>query len=256
MSTRQLLRRVLTVTLACPAVMLALAGPASADQNGNGGVNLNVTGNTSGASSALSTVLLLGLISLVPALLLAMTAFTRISVVMGLTRTALGTSGVPPTQVLVGLSLFLTMFVMGPTLTLVNNNAIQPYLNHKISVTQAYDRGIEPMREFMLKQVDEKDLSLMVKLSQEKRPATPKDLSTTALIPAFILSELRKAFMIGFVIFVPFLIIDLVVAAVLTGVGMVMVPPAVVSLPFKLLLFVVADGWFLLTQSVVGSFQR
>lgn len=219
------------------------------------GVRINFGDDTGGLSGGVTTVILLGLISLIPALLLTVTAFTRIVIVLGLTRTALNTPAVPPTQVIVGFSLILTMFVMAPTFSEVNEIALQPFLNGDIDFSAAVNAALEPLRGFMLRNVDEQDVGLMVRLSGEPQPATEADLPTTTLIPAFVLSELRTAFLIGFIIFIPFLIIDLVVSAVLTGVGMVMLPPALISLPFKLLLFVVVDGWALITESLVGSFN-
>jgi flagellar biosynthetic protein FliP len=220
------------------------------------GVSLNVTNGGSATSQPLTIVLLLTLVSIVPALLILMTSFTRIVIVLGLTRNALNLNGVPPNQVLIGLSLFLTLFVMGPVFSKVNADAIQPFMKGEITQAQAFDKGMQPMREFMLKQTRQKDIAMFVKLSDEKRPAKPSDVSNTTLIPAFVISELRAAFIIGFVIFIPFLVIDMVVSASLMSMGMVMLPPVLISLPFKLLLFVVMDGWLLVIQSLVKSFAR
>jgi flagellar biosynthetic protein FliP len=216
----------------------------------------STTSSSSGAlSNQISLVLLIGALSIVPALLITITAFTRIVVVLGLTRSALGTNGVPPTQVLIGLSLFLTLFVMAPQISQANKDAVQPFLKGEISQSQAFDKGMEPFREFMLKNVREKDLSLFVDLSKQSRPAKPEDVPTTTLVPAFVISELRAAFLIGFVVFIPFIVIDLVVSAALSALGMAMLPPSLVSLPFKLLLFVAVDGWYLLASSLVRSFH-
>lgn len=246
--------RVGTVALAFVVAMLAAATPAWAAPD-DPGVRINFGDDTGGLSGGVTTVILLGLISLLPALLLMLTAFTRIVIVLGLTRTALNTPAVPPTQVIVGFSLILTIFVMAPTFSEVNEVALQPFLNGDIDFSVALEAALQPLRGFMLRNVDEQDVGLMVRLSGEPQPATEADLPTTTLVPAFVLSELRTAFLIGFIIFIPFLIIDLVVSAVLTGVGMVMLPPALISLPFKLLLFVVVDGWALITESLVGSFN-
>lgn len=237
---------------------LLQAGPALAARTDSPSVSIDL-GGTSGQkggplSSGISTALLLGVVSLVPSLLVMMTAFTRIVIVLGLTRSAIGTQNIPPTQVLVGLALILSIFVMGPALSKANHDGVQPYLKGQITQSQAYDRTIEPFREFMLSQVREKDLALMVKLSDEKRPKTAADVPTQTLIPAFVISELRTAFLIGFIILIPFLVIDIVVASVLSSVNMVMLPPALVSLPFKLLLFVAADGWYLVVEALVRSF--
>lgn len=242
--------------LALTGAVSVLAAPVSyAAPGDNPGVTIEVGNDTGGLSGGITTVLLLGVISLIPALLLMVTAFTRIVIVMGLLRSALGTPGVPPNQVIIGFSLFLTLFVMAPTFSVINADALQPFLNGTIDFGTAYDAALEPLRAFMLSQASEADIGLMVKLSGEPPPATPADLPTTTLVPAFVLSELRTAFLIGFIVFVPFLVIDLVVSAVLTGTGMVMLPPALISLPFKLLLFIVVDGWSLLTESLVGSFN-
>ena len=207
------------------------------------------------AGSPVTIAVLLGAISLIPALLMMLTAFTRIVIVLGFTRSALNTNGIPPNQVLIGIALFLTFFVMAPVFSQINSEALQPYLKGEIDQNEAYDRGIEPLREFMLEQTRERDLALFVRLSDAKQPMAREDVPTTTLVPAFVLSELRTAFLIGFVIFIPFLVIDLVVSAALSSMGMVMLPPVVVSLPFKLLLFVAADGWYLVVSSLVQSFR-
>ncbi|MCW2693509.1 MAG: flagellar biosynthetic protein FliP [Mycobacterium sp.] len=219
------------------------------------GLSVNLKDGSGLLSNPLSVVLLLGLVSIVPALLMMMTAFTRIVIVLGFTRNALSTQSIPPNQVIIGLALFLTMFVMAPTFSKANHDALQPYLKGQITQTEAYNKGIEPFRGFMLKQVRQKDLALFVKLSGKPAPATPDKTPTTTLVPAYAISELRTSFLIGFVIFVPFLVIDLVVSAALSSMGMMMLPPALISLPFKLLLFVAADGWYLVVQSLVQSFH-
>lgn len=208
-----------------------------------------------GSGSPLTIALLLGAISLVPAVLMMGTAFTRIVIVLGFTRSALGTQNVPPNQVVIGLSLFLTLFVMGPTFNKVNHDAIQPMMHGKLSASQAFEVGQQPVKDFMLKQVRERDLGLFVKLSKEPRPKDKEQLSLSTIVPAFVISELRTAFLIGFLIFIPFLVIDLVVSAALSSLGMMMLPPVLISLPFKLLLFVAADGWYLVVQSLVRSFH-
>ena len=211
-------------------------------------------GSTDGATQPLTIVALLTILALAPTLLILMTSFTRIIIVLGITRNALSLQGVPPNQVLIGLALFLTIFVMSPVLTQVNDEALQPLLDGDMEQSEAFEAGIEPFREFMLKQVREEDLAMFVELSDSEAPATPEDVATSTLIPAFVLSELRAAFIIGFLIFIPFLVIDIVVSATVMSMGMVMLPPVVISLPFKLLLFVVVDGWALLVPTLVGSF--
>ena len=206
-------------------------------------------------SSAVQILLMLGGITLVPALLFTVTGFSRILIVLGFIRSGLGTPTAPPNQVLVGISVFLTIFVMAPTFTAIKKDAIDPLSHHKITQAQAIQRGQEPLRQFMFKQTREKDLALFAKLAHLKQPKTRADIPTYTLIPAFIISELKTAFQIGFLIFLPFLVIDLVVSSTLMSMGMMMLPPAFISLPFKILLFVLVDGWNLVTQSLVQSFH-
>ncbi|WP_354699813.1 Flagellar biosynthetic protein FliP [Paraconexibacter sp. AEG42_29] len=207
------------------------------------------------STNTVQLLLLIGGVTLVPALLFTVTGFTRIIVVLGFIRTGLGTPTAPPNQVMVGIALFLTLFVMAPTFTKVNDVAIKPLTEKKITQAEAFQRGQEPIREFMFKQTRTKDLALFVKLAKLDRPKTRADVPTHVLIPAFIISELKTAFQIGFLIFLPFLVIDLVVSSTLMSMGMVMLPPVFISLPFKILLFVLVDGWNLVTQSVVQSFH-
>jgi flagellar biosynthesis protein FliP len=214
-----------------------------------------VTIHTGGGSNAVQIFLLIAGISLVPALLFTVTGFTRILIVLGFIRSGLGTPTAPPNQVLVGISVFLTIFVMAPTFTAIKKTAIDPLNQHKISESQAFTRGQEPLRQFMFKQTRPKDVALFAKLAHLKQPKTRADIPTYTLIPAFIISELKTAFQIGFLIFLPFLIIDLVVSSTLMSMGMMMLPPVFISLPFKILLFVLVDGWNLVTQSLVQSFH-
>jgi flagellar biosynthetic protein FliP len=214
-----------------------------------------VSSAAGGSSNAVQLLLLIGAVTLVPALLFTVTGFTRIIIVLGFIRTGLGTPTAPPNQVLVGIAMFLTLFVMAPTFTQIKDKAIDPLTAGKITQTQAFNRGQAPLREFMFKQVRTKDLALFVKLGKLQRPKTRADVPTYVLIPAFIISELKTAFQIGFLIFLPFLVIDLVVSSTLMSMGMVMLPPVFISLPFKILLFVLVDGWSLITQSVVQSFH-
>jgi flagellar biosynthesis protein FliP len=205
--------------------------------------------------NAVQLLILIGAVTLIPAMLFCVTGFTRILVVLGFIRTGLGTPTAPPNQVLVGIALFLTLFVMAPTFTKVKTDAIDPLTKGDITQAQAFDRGQKPLREFMFRQTRTKDLALFVKLSKMERPRTRADVPTYVLIPAFIISELKTAFQIGFLIFLPFLVIDLVVSSTLMSMGMVMLPPVFISLPFKILLFVLVDGWDLVTQSLVESFH-
>ncbi len=208
----------------------------------------------SGGRDAVQLLLLVGAVTLIPALLFTVTGFTRILVVLGFIRTGLGTPTAPPNQVLVGIALFLTIFVMAPTFTAVKEDAIDPLTKNQISEAQAFERGQKPLREFMFKNTREKDLALFVKLGKLDQPKTRADVPTHVLIPAFVISELKTAFQIGFLIFLPFLVIDLVVSSTLMSMGMIMLPPVFISLPFKILLFVLVDGWNLVTRSLVESF--
>ncbi|MFY9268932.1 MAG: flagellar type III secretion system pore protein FliP [Candidatus Manganitrophaceae bacterium] len=205
-------------------------------------------------STGIQILLLLTFLSLVPAILLMVTSFTRIVVVLSFLRHALGTQQSPPNQVLIGLSLFLTLFVMSPVWQKVNAEALQPYLSRQIAGEEAIGRAADSARGFMLKQVREKDLSLFAEMAKLPEPKGPSEIPIHVVIPAFMISELRTAFQIGFLIFLPFLVIDIVVASILMSMGMMMLPPVMVSLPFKLILFVLADGWYLVVGSLVKSF--
>ena len=218
------------------------------------GINLNLDSSGGGVSTSLQLLVLLTVLSLAPSILIMMTSFTRIIIVLGFVRNALGTPSMPPNQVLVGISLFLTMFVMAPTFTAINDTAIQPLMDKKIDEQTALKRAEIPIREFMFTQVDQKDLALFTDMSGEGRPKTRADVPTRVLIPAFVLSELQTAFEIGFLILIPFLIIDMVIASTVMSMGMVMLPPVVISLPFKILLFVLVDGWHLVSESLIRGF--
>jgi flagellar biosynthetic protein FliP len=206
-------------------------------------------------SVSLQILLVLTVLSLAPAMLMMLTSFTRIIIVLSFTRSAIGTQQVPPNSVLIGLALFLTFFTMAPVWNTVNQAALQPYLHHEIPLDQATDRASVPIRNFMFAQVREKDLALFIGLAHLKQPATEAGVPTYVLIPAFLISELRTAFTIGFLIFIPFLIIDMVIAVTLMSMGMMMLPPILISLPFKILLFVLVDGWHLIISSLALSFH-
>jgi flagellar biosynthesis protein FliP len=207
-----------------------------------------------GLSTPVEILLLLTLLTVLPGVLLMVTGFTRILIVLGFLRNALGTPSAPPNQILIGISVFLTLFVMAPTIKQVNDLAVQPYTAKKITLQQAVDRGQEPLRTFMFKQTRDSDLALFVRLDGKERPKTRADVPTHVLIPAFMISELKTAFQIGFLIYLPFLIIDLVVSSTLMSMGMMMLPPVMISLPFKIMLFVLVDGWTLLLGTLAGSF--
>lgn len=220
-------------------------------------VSLSVGGANSpqGLATAVQIVLLLTIITLAPAILLLMTSFTRLVIVFSLIRQALGVQQSPPNQVVIGLSLFLTFFIMSPALNTINEKALKPYMAGSLSQDAAFTNAIDPLREFMLRNTREKDMELFIKLSKTEAPKTKNDIPTLTLIPAFVTSELKTAFQIGFLIYLPFLVIDMVVASVLMSMGMMMLPPVMISLPFKLLLFVLVDGWYLLVGSLVQSFN-
>jgi flagellar biosynthetic protein FliP len=211
-------------------------------QQGSGGVPMQL-------------LVLLTLLAVLPGILLTVTGFARILIVLGFLRTAMGTPSIPPNQVLVGIAFFLSLFVMAPTMKEVKTVAVDPYMAHKIDEETAIERGLEPVREFMFEQTRDSDLALFIKLNGGERPKTRADVPTVVLIPAFVLSELQTAFQIGFLLFLPFLIIDMVVSSTLMSMGMMMLPPALVSLPFKILLFVLVDGWSLTVQGLVNSFN-
>jgi flagellar biosynthetic protein FliP len=229
-------------------ILLAAAPAAAQDISINFGQGGGLT------ERVIQLIAMVTVLSLAPSILVMMTSFTRIIVVLSLLRTALGTATAPPNTVLVSLALFLTAFVMGPVIQRAYDVGVKPLMNNEISVEQAFERASEPLRGFMQKNVREKDLQLFMDLSREAAPAKPEDMSLRVLVPAFMISELKRAFEIGFLLFLPFLIIDLVIASVLMSMGMMMLPPVVVSLPFKLIFFVLVDGWSLVAGSLVQSY--
>ena len=232
-------------------------GTLTADDASDGAdasISLDLPGVTEKASNSVVIILLLTVLSVAPSLLVLCTSFTRIVIVLSLTRNALGLPTAPPQQVIVGLSVFLTLFVMGPTLGQMKDVALDPLLDGTISVTQAYDAAQVPLREFLLEHTREGELKMFLDASNTETPVARDEVPLVALVPAFVLSELKSGFIIGFVIFIPFLIIDLVVSAVLMGLGMMMLPPSFVSLPFKILLFVMLDGWMLVVGTLLKSY--
>lgn len=217
-------------------------------------LGFKTTQNPTEVVNAIKLVLIMTVLTLAPAILIMMTGFTRILIVLSFLRQAMGVQQLPPNQLLVGLSLFITFFVMSPAITEINQKALQPYIAGSISQEIALDNAVSPLRRFMFSQTRDQDLALFLKLSKIEQPKTRADVPTLVLIPSFIISELKTAFMIGFIIFLPFLIIDILAASVLMAMGMMMVPPVVISLPFKIMLFVMVDGWTLLIGSMVKSF--
>ncbi len=237
------------------ATVLALASFGAAAQGLPAVTSTPGAGGAQTYSLSIQTLLFLTAFTFIPAAVLMMTAFTRIVIVLSLLRQAIGTLQAPPNQVLIGLALFLTFFVMAPVFEKAYQDAYVPFSENKIDLMTAAERGVVPFREFMLKQTRESDLALFIRLSDSPPPAGPEAVPLKVLVPAFVISELKTAFQIGFVIFIPFLVIDMVVASVLMSMGMMMLSPVIISLPFKLMLFVVVDGWNLLIGSLVRSFQ-
>lgn len=267
---RRGVRRVLTILF---SLALAVLGPVLLGQGsayavpvgpegpdgptgpgGDSSVTVNLDGLVDKPGTSITLILTITLLSLAPAILLTCTSFTKILVVLSLTRNALGLQQTPPNQVLTGLALFLSLFIMAPVLGDMNSAGVQPYLDGTKTSAQAWDDGVEPLRDFMLEHTNDDEIQLLVNVSGREQPETRADIGLTTLIPAFVLSELKQAFIIGFIIFIPFLVIDIVVSGALMALGMMMMPPVMVSLPFKLLLFVLVDGWALVINSVVSSY--
>ena len=254
--------RMLLIVLAAMLAIMFCSRAAGAEQKADDllqlpfKISVGVEGSTSPKEtvSTLKIVLFFTLLSLVPALLLTMTAFTRIVIVLSFVRRALSLQSLPPNQIIIGLSLFLTFFVMAPVFDDINTNAVQPYLAEQISQKEAVDKGLSYLRKFMFRQTREKDLELFVSMAKLKRPKNHDDVPMHVLVPAFVTSELKTAFQMGFVIYLPFLVIDMVVSSVLTSMGMFMLPPVMISVPFKILLFVLVDGWNLVIRSLAAGF--
>lgn len=232
------------------------AAPSDPSAPGDGeGLSIDINGADGGPSTAVVTLIGITLLSVAPALLLMLTSFTKIFVVLAMTRNALSLPSIPPNQVLAGLALFLSLFIMGPVLAEINTIAVQPFLNGELNFDGALNTGAGPLQQFMLAHTREEDVALMTRAAERENPENPESVPLLTLIPAFMISELRAAFIIGFVIFIPFLVIDLVVSAALMSMGMMMLPPVMISLPFKILLFILVDGWGLIITSLINSYQ-
>ncbi len=245
-----------STSMAMLSLLIAAPSALAADPIGMPGLTLTLgSQGPHEVATAVQIIILLTVLTLAPAIILMMTSFTRLVIVFSILRQALGVQQSPPNQVIIGLALFLTFFIMSPTINKVNEEALKPYMQGGISQESALSKGLAPLRNFMLNNTREKDLALFIKLSKIDTPKTRDDIPTTAVIPAFVTSELKTAFQIGFLIYLPFLIIDMVVASVLMSMGMMMLPPVMISLPFKLMLFVLVDGWYLLVGSLVRSFH-
>jgi len=251
-----ILRPAVSLFLICALLIFPCIGAAAEPVISTPFFNVGLDNSAEAAAPTvvMQIFLLMTVLSLAPAILIMVTSFTRIVIVLSLLRRALGTMQMPPNQVMIGLALFLTFFVMAPVWHKINQSALQPYLEKKIGNEKALQNAVTPLREFMFKQTREKDLALFVGIAKLERPKNIADIPTTVLIPSFIISEVKTAFQIGLLLYVPFLIIDMVVASVLLSMGMMMLPPIMVSLPFKLMLFVLADGWYLLVGSLVKGF--
>ncbi|MFZ5966578.1 MAG: flagellar type III secretion system pore protein FliP [Bacillota bacterium] len=219
------------------------------------GLSIDEANNPKEVANTIEILFLITILAIAPSILMMMTSFTRIIIVLSFVRKAISTQTTPPNQVLVGLALFLTFFIMAPIGTEINNTAIQPYLRQEITQEVALQNAMEPVREFMFKQTREKDLALFINISKSAKPQDLEDIPTKALIPAFIISELKTGFQIGFILFIPFIIIDMVVSSTLMSMGMMMLPPVMISLPFKILLFILVDGWNLIIKSLVMGFK-
>ncbi len=251
MKPKKILLILLTALMA-----LMLSGCVGSEEWQAPGVTLSIGSeeDPEQVSTGVQLLVLLTVLSLAPAILILATSFTRIVIVLSMVRSAIGTPTIPPNQVVIGLSLLLTFFIMTPVYQQVNTQAIEPYLDGEIDQSTAVDEAVGPIRDFMFSQVREKDLELFVSLNGQERPDTLEDIPTVALLPAFVISELRAAFIMGFAIYIPFLVIDMIISSILLAMGMMMLPPSLVSLPFKILLFVMVDGWYLITRSLSMSF--
>jgi flagellar biosynthetic protein FliP len=249
-------KKLLLIT--CLALVgLILAGCATTPEFTAPGVTLEIQpeGQPEQVSSGVQLLVLLTVLSLAPSIVIMATSFTRVVIVLSLLRNAIGTATTPPSQVIIGLALLMTFFIMAPVYNTINQDALQPYLNNEITQQTAFQKAMDPLREFMFRQTRQKDIELFLAMNQSERPNTLADIPTVVLLPAFVISELKTAFTMGFIIYVPFLIIDMVVSSVLLAMGMMMLPPSLISLPFKLLLFVMVDGWYLVTRSLLLSFR-
>jgi flagellar biosynthetic protein FliP len=258
MLSRRMLKPILTMATGALAALLLCSSAWAADpviSLPGMQVKMAAAGNGGDMSTAVRILLGLTVLSLAPGILMSMTAFVRIVIVLSMLRHALGMQQTPPNTVVVSLAMFLTFFTMAPTLTQINQEGLQPYMSGRLSAEAAVGRAVTPLREFMVRQTREQDLALMVELAKATPPATIDDISMVQLIPAFMLSELRAAFQIGFVIFLPFLLVDLIVSSALMALGMMMVPPASISLPLKILMFVLIDGWDLVVRALLGTFS-
>lgn len=236
-------------------LVLAAVQPAFSQEKEFSGIELRIGGDQEGLTAPIRILVLLTLLSFIPAILISVTSFTRLIIVAHFIRQALGTQSMPPNQVLVGLSLFLTFFIMQPTIERINQDALQPMLSGEMTEMQAFDNACDPLREFMLRYTRDKDIALFLNISKTPKPLNKENVPMHVLVPSYMISELKTAFNIGFIVFIPFLVIDMVTASVLLSMGMMQLPPIMISTPFKILLFVMVDGWNLIVGSLVNSFN-
>lgn len=242
--------------IALTGIFLAILPSSAALTFPNINIGMQTANTPQDFTNGLQILIWLTILSLAPSILIMTTCFVRLVVVLALTRQAIGAGNLPPNQVMTSLALILTFFIMAPTFNEINEKALQPYMNNQITQQAALDRGIQPIRNFMFKQTHEKELALFVRMAKIEKPKTKDDVPTYVLLPSFILSELKTAFTIGFVVYLPFLVIDIVVSSVLVSMGMMFLPPSMIALPFKLIMFVMVDGWYLIVKSLVESFAR
>ena len=246
----------LILTLLCFGVLSSVAFAAPGISISDNGITINSTDDPQEISSSIKLLILLTVLSLLPSILIMMTSFTRIMIILSFLRNSMGTQQIPPNQVVIGLALFLTFFVMTPVMTDINENALQPFTENQITIEQAIDHSEDSIKNFMLKYTRDKDLALFAGIAKVEAPENLTDLPLTVVTPAYMISELNTAFRMGFMLYIPFIVIDMVVASVLMSMGMMMLPPVMISMPFKILLFLLVDGWNLLTETIIKSFVR
>ncbi|MCX7772505.1 MAG: flagellar type III secretion system pore protein FliP [Clostridia bacterium] len=246
----------IVLTLLCLGLVSSVANAAPGISISNNGISINSTNDPKEISSSIKLLLLLTVLSVLPSILIMMTSFTRIIIVLSFLRNSMGTQQIPPNQVVIGLALFITFFVMTPVIADINQNALQPFTENKITLEQAIDKSEVSIKTFMLKYTRDKDLALFASIAKVEAPKNLVDLPLTVVVPSFMISELNTAFRMGFMLYIPFLVIDMVVASTLMAMGMMMLPPVMISMPFKILLFLLVDGWNLLTETIIKSFAR
>jgi flagellar biosynthetic protein FliP len=247
---------IMTLVLICFGIFSSVALAAPGISISDGGITINSTNDPAEISSSIKLLLLLTVLSVLPSILIMMTSFTRIIIVLSFLRNSMGTQQIPPNQVVIGLALFLTFFIMSPVMIDINQNALQPFTENKITIEEAIDRSEDSIKDYMLTYTRDKDLALFASIAKVEPTENLTDLPLTVVVPSFMISELNTAFRMGFMLYIPFLVIDMVVASTLMSMGMMMLPPVMISMPFKILLFLLVDGWNLLTETIIKSFAR